>query len=90
MNNFLMEIQTTQITVNNQILKHYNDNYSDIVESQIEKSAAEKFNAKETDSVESGVITNDVVDAESHQESLNLALTNDTQVKGNKVTFNIE
>lgn len=90
MNNFLMEIQTTQITVNNQILKHYNDNYSDLVESQIEKSAAEKFNAKEMDSEESVVITNDVVDAESHQESLNLSLTNDTQVKGNKVTFNIE
>lgn len=52
MNNFLMEIQTTQITVNNQILKHYNDNYSDLVESQIEKSADEKFNNKDTVDVE--------------------------------------
>ncbi|MDA0849413.1 MAG: hypothetical protein O2827_06645 [Verrucomicrobia bacterium] len=47
MNNFLMEIQTTQITVNNQILKHYNDNYSDLIESQITQSADEKFNAKD-------------------------------------------
>lgn len=52
MNNFLMEIQTTQITVNNQILKHYNDNYSDLVESQIEKSADEKFNNKDIVDVE--------------------------------------
>ena len=43
MNNFLMEIQTTQITVNNKILKHYNDNYSDLLESHIEKRANEKF-----------------------------------------------
>jgi hypothetical protein len=48
MNNFLMEIQTTQITVNNQILKHYNENYSEVVESQIEKSAVEKFNMSTT------------------------------------------
>lgn len=48
MNNFLMEIQTTQITVNNQILKHYNENYSELVESQIEKSAVEKFNMSTT------------------------------------------
>jgi len=47
MNNFLMEIQTTQITVNNQILKHYNDNYSDLIETQITQSADEKFNAKD-------------------------------------------
>lgn len=47
MNNFLMEIQTTQITVNNQILRHYNDNYSEIMESAIEKSAAEKFASKD-------------------------------------------
>lgn len=47
MNNFLMEIQTTQITVNNQILKHYNDNNSDLIETQITLSADEKFNAKD-------------------------------------------
>jgi hypothetical protein len=45
MNNFLMEIQTTQITVNNKILKHYNDNYSDLLESHIEREANQKFNA---------------------------------------------
>ena len=43
MNNFLMEIQTTQITVNNQILRHYTENCSDEMESAIEKSASEKF-----------------------------------------------
>jgi hypothetical protein len=47
MNNFLMEIQTTQITVNNQILRHYNENYNEVMESAIEKSAAEKFAQKE-------------------------------------------
>ena len=90
MNNFLMEIQTTQITVNNQILKHYNDNYSDLVESQIEKSAAEKFNAKETENHDSVVDSNDVSGTESNQESLNLTVTNDIPTTGNKVTFNIE
>ena len=49
MNNFLMEIQTTQITVNNQILRHYNENYSEIMESAIEKSASEKFAQKDED-----------------------------------------
>ena len=49
MNNFLMEIQTTQITVNNQILKHYNDNYSDLIESQVTQSADEKFNSKDVE-----------------------------------------
>ena len=34
MNNFLVEIQTTQITVNNQILRHYNENCNDTVESK--------------------------------------------------------
>lgn len=46
MNNFLVEIQTTQITVNNQILRHYNENCSDSVESLIEKNASEKFMKK--------------------------------------------
>jgi len=53
MNNFLMEIQTTQITVNNQILKHYNDNYSDLIESQITQSADQKFNAKDSEELAS-------------------------------------
>ena len=38
MNNFLVEIQTTQITVNNQILRQYNENYTEAVETRIEKA----------------------------------------------------
>ena len=69
MNNFLMEIQTTQITVNNKILKHYNDNYSDILESHIEKRANEKFIASAevastgvVETVSVGVETSEVVE----------------------------
>ena len=38
MNNFLVEIQTTQITVNNQILRQYNEHYGESVENRIEKA----------------------------------------------------
>jgi hypothetical protein len=43
MNNFLVDIQTTQITVNNQILRNYNE----LVENKIEKSVSEKFMSKD-------------------------------------------
>lgn len=103
MNNFLMEIQTTQITVNNQILKHYNDNYSDLIETQITQSADEKFNLKETtvsEEVENQEIVNTPLKESDVEEDLNREEistatehnqpSEETPKKKNNVTFNIE
>jgi hypothetical protein len=57
MNNFLVDIQTTQITVNNQILRHYNDNYSDLIESKIEKNVAQKL-------LDKNVVSAEVIDTD--------------------------
>ena len=104
MNNFLMEIQTTQITVNNKILKHYNDTCADTIETQITKSADEKFLAKDgavsaTDSA--GKIDEKTIASSTSEEVVANAVTLevketgnvDVEVEpksGNNVTFNIE
>ena len=98
MNNFLMEIQTTQITVNNRILKHYNDNYSDLIETQITESADQKFNSKDTtlpEEVENHE-TAETISKENEAEEVSTTTTEtvesstETVKKQNNVTFNIE
>lgn len=89
MNNFLMEIQTTQITVNNQILRHYNENYNEMVETAIEKSASEKFLNKESEDNETDAPTNEEVPVKVEHSSVNeSAPENATDSK--TMTFNIE
>ena len=105
MNNFLVEIQTTQITVNNQILRNYNDSYNDMVESKIEQSASEKFLNKENESLESNELETTEENQESEKEessvTSNIENKNNEPVvvskenieqpqKGNTITFNIE
>jgi seryl-tRNA synthetase len=104
MNNFLMEIQTTQITVNNKILKHYNDTCSDTIETQITKSADEKFLAKDgvaTDTDSGDNIDEKTISSTTSEEVVTNAVTLevketgavDVEVapkSGNNVTFNIE
>lgn len=96
MNNFLMEIQTTQITVNNQILRHYNENYNEMMESAIEKSASEKFASKDDDEInadddnESGeseqVTTDSTINVSTNEEAVS-----STDAENSKtMSFNIE
>ena len=87
MNNFLMEIQTTQITVNNQILKHYNDNYSDLIETQVAQSADEKFNAKDSEETTANEVNTEEADGNAATASETVASeeTNTTDVQPESV-----
>ena len=93
MNNFLMEIQTTQITVNNQILRHYNENYSEMMESAIEKSASEKFASKDDDenNAEDGEETGETTAESTANASTNQETVSSTDTENTKtMSFNIE
>ena len=79
MNNFLVEIQTTQITVNNQILRHYNEN----IESQVEKNVSEKFLNYKTElknSQTNNTVSSNSVDGETDSVVTHVASTDDVAV----------
>lgn len=86
MNNFLMEIQTTQITVNNQILKHYNDNHSDLIESQITQSADEKFNAKDNEEAASNSVSQEGITEATQGESVNQSTSENANANASSIT----
>jgi hypothetical protein len=79
MNNFLVEIQTTQITVNNQILRHYNEN----IETQVEKNVSEKFLNYKTElknSQTNNTVSSNSVDGETDSVVTHVASTDDVAV----------
>ena len=104
MNNFLMEIQTTQITVNNKILRHYNETLTTEVEQKIEESASIKFNADQVTTAETGTETGTGTETETEtapETVAEMVADNDTEttvvaadnvvniVSGEKKTLNL-